>query len=168
MAETSASSGPQGQPGAGRLLSSLQGLSATLVAILQTRLELLATEVEEEKHRVLAILGWGALAILMGTVASVFLAGFITVLFWDSHPLLVLCLLTLAFAAVCSAAVLRVRRLMQTPGGMLAASLAELKADQEALLAAAGRGRGGQHAGVQAAVSPAAAPASPSEASSES
>lgn len=141
MAETSGSSPAEGGAGAGRLLSSLQGLSATLVAILQTRLELLATEVEEEKHRLLAILGWGALAILMGTVASVFLAGFITVLFWESHPLLVLSLLTLAFGGVCAAAVRRVRSLMQTPGGMLAASLAELKADQEALLAAAGRGR---------------------------
>lgn len=118
-------------------MSSMQGLAATLMAIFQTRLELLATEVEEEKQRLLAVLGWGAVAILMGTVASVFLAGFITVLFWDTHPLLVLGLLTLAFAAVCLWAVKRVQAITASPEGMLAATLAELQADHDALLAAA-------------------------------
>jgi uncharacterized membrane protein YqjE len=125
----------------GRLLSSVQGLSATLVAIFQTRLELLATEVEEEKQRMLAVLGWGALAVLMGTVASVFLAGFVTVLFWEHHPLLVLGLLTCVFAAICVYAARQVGALVQTPGGMLAASLAELQADHDALAQAAARGR---------------------------
>lgn len=118
-------------------MSSVQGLAATLMAIFQTRLELLATEVEEEKQRLLAVLGWGAVAILMGTVASVFLAGFITVLFWGTHPLLVLGLLTLAFAAVCLWAVRRVQAITASPEGMLAATLAELQADHDALLAAA-------------------------------
>lgn len=121
----------------GRLMSSVQGLAATLTAILQTRLALLATEVEEEKQRLLGVLAWGAIAILMGTVASVFLAAFITVVFWDTHPLLVLGGLTLAFAAACLWAVRRVNAITGSPEGMLAASLAELQADQEALLAAA-------------------------------
>ena len=124
-------------PASARLLSSLQGLSATLIAIFQTRLELLATELEEEKQRMLAVLGWGAVAILMGTVACVFLAAFITVLCWDSHPLLVLSGLTLAFALACLWAVRRVKAVLQTPGGMLAASLAELQADHDALAQAA-------------------------------
>lgn len=121
-------------------MSSVQGLAATLMAIFQTRLELLATEVEEEKQRLLAVLGWGAVAILMGTVASVFLAGFITVLFWGTHPLLVLGLLTLAFGAVCLWAVRRVQAITASPEGLLAASLAELQADHDALLAAARSG----------------------------
>lgn len=133
MAE--ADSSPQAHRG--RLMSSVQGLAATLMAIFQTRLALLATEVEEEKQRLLAVLAWGAVAILMGTVASVFLAGFITVLFWDTHPLLVLGLLTLAFALVCLWAVKRVQAVTQAPGGMLADTLAELQADHDALLAAA-------------------------------
>jgi uncharacterized membrane protein YqjE len=128
--------------GGGRLLSSVQGLAATLVAVFHTRLELLATEVEEEKQRLLAVLGWGALAVLMGTVASVFLAGFITVALWDSHPLLALGGLTLAFAGACVWAMRRVNAIVQSPGGMLAASLAELQADHDALKAAAARGHG--------------------------
>lgn len=130
------SSGPNPpEPGAGRLLSSLQSLSATLMAILQTRLALFATEIEEEKQRLLAVLGWGAVAVLMGTVASVFFAGFITVLFWDSHPLLALGGLTLAFALVCGLAWQRVNAIVQAPGGVLSATLAELQADHDALAA---------------------------------
>lgn len=131
------------EPGSGRLLSSLQSLSATLMAILQTRLALLATEVEEEKQRLLAVLGWGALAVLMGTVASVFLAGFITVLLWDSHPLIALGGLTLAFGSICALAWRRVNAIVQASGGMLAASLAELQADHDALAAAAARAQVG-------------------------
>lgn len=133
MAEPSAPS----EPGGSRLLASVQGLLATLMAIFQTRLELLATEVEEEKQRMLAVLAWGAVAVLMGTVACVFLAGFITVLFWDSHRLLVLGGLTLAFAMASGWAVRRVNAVVQAQGGMLAASLAELQADHDALRAAA-------------------------------
>lgn len=133
-----AANGGEAAAGArGRLMSSVQGLAATMMAILQTRLALLATEVEEEKQRLLGVLAWGAIAILMGTVASVFLAGFITVLFWDSHPLLVLGGLTAAFALACAWAVRRVNAITASPEGMLAASLAELQADHEALLAAA-------------------------------
>lgn len=122
-------------------MSSLQALSATLMAILQTRLALVATELEEEKQRLLAILGWGAVAILMGTVASVFLAGFITVLFWDTHPLLVLGGLTLGFVLACAWSVKQVRQAIHGGGDLLAASLAELQADRDALAEAAARGR---------------------------
>jgi len=132
---------PLEQPGSGRLLSSLQGLSATLMAIVQTRLALVATELEEEKQRMLAVLGWGAVAILMGTVACVFLAAFVTVLFWDTHPLMVLGGLTLAFAVACVWAARRVRAAIGEPGDFLAASLAELQSDQDALAQAAVRGK---------------------------
>jgi uncharacterized membrane protein YqjE len=129
------------------LLGSLQGLAATLTAVFQTRLALLATEVEEEKQRLLAIMGWGALAILMGTVASVFLAGFVTVLCWDSHPLLALGGLTLAFALACVWASHKVKAVAHPAAeGMLVATLAELQADHEALLAAAQARARGQHA----------------------
>lgn len=128
------------------MLASLQGLAATVTAILQTRLALLATEVEEEKHRLLAVMGWGALAILMGTVASVFLAGFITVLCWDTHPLLALGGLTLVFTLACVWAVRKAGAVAHGAQGMLEATLAELQADHDALLAAA-RGGTARHEG---------------------
>lgn len=131
-------SAPAGGRGPGeRLLRSTQGLLATLMAIFETRVALLATELEEEKRRVLAILGWGAAGVLMGTVACVFLAGWVTVLFWDTHPLWALGGLTVVFGALCALAVWRVRTLLQPTEALLAASLAELQADRDALRAAA-------------------------------
>ena len=47
------------------------------------RLELLATEIEEEKRRVLATVAWGAVAVLVGCFTLAFAAVFITVLFWE-------------------------------------------------------------------------------------
>jgi uncharacterized membrane protein YqjE len=129
-------SGESTEVGRSRLMSSVQGLAATLMAIFQTRLALLATELEEDKQRLLSALAWGAVAILMGTVASVFLAAFITVLFWDTHPLLVLGGLTLAFSLACLWAAQRVMAMARTSHGLLAASLAELQADQDAMAAA--------------------------------
>lgn len=122
-------------------MASLQGLGATLLAMGQTRLALLATELEEEKQRLLATLAWGAVALLLGCMACLFLAAFVTVLFWDTpHRLLAMACVTLLFAAGAAWAAWRVRQLGRTPeGGMLSASLAELEADCAALALAASR-----------------------------
>lgn len=114
--------------------ASLQGLMATLLAILHTRLELLATEIEEEKRRVLATVAWGAVAVLVGCFTLAFAAVFITVLFWDSHRLWVLGMMTLAFGAISAWAMHRVKTLMRESGEMLSATLAELDADRRALM----------------------------------
>lgn len=128
---TDSSKGPSSQ---GRGLgASLQGLMATLLAILHTRLELLATEIEEEKRRVLATVAWGAVAVLVGCFALAFAAVFITVLFWDSHRLWVLGMMTLAFGVISAWAMHRVKTLVQESGAMLSATLAELDADRQAL-----------------------------------
>jgi uncharacterized membrane protein YqjE len=124
------------------LLASLQGLSGTVLGIAQTRLALLATEVEEEKQRVLRALAWGALALLLGTMACLFLALLITVVFWDTHRLLALSVVTAVFLFGALLAAWQFRQQGGSAvGGALAASLAELGADCAALAAAAGRGR---------------------------
>lgn len=122
---------------AGGLGASLQGLLATLIAIFQTRLALLVTEVEEEKRRLLATVAWGAVAVLIGCFGLAFAAVFVTVLFWDSHRLAVLGGMTVLFFALAAWAMWRVRQLVQASGDMLAATLAELDADRQALMRAA-------------------------------
>lgn len=114
--------------------ASLQGLMATVLGIFQTRLELLATEIEEEKRRVLATVAWGAVAVLVGCFALAFAAVFITVLFWDSHRLWVLGLMTLLFFGISAWAMHRVKTLLRESGAMLSATLAELEADRQALM----------------------------------
>jgi uncharacterized membrane protein YqjE len=120
------------RPASGGLSASLLGLSATLLAIFQTRLALLATEIEEEKRRFLSTMAWSMAAVLMGCMALVFSAAFLTVLWWDTHRLLVLGCAAGLFACVCAAAVWHVRGLLASPP-MLEATLAELEADRQAL-----------------------------------
>jgi uncharacterized membrane protein YqjE len=118
----------------GGLGASLQGLAATMMAIFQTRLALLATEVEEEKQRLLAAMAWGAAAVLLGCFALAFLGVFIVVCLWDSNRLLALGLMSLAFMGGSALAFWRLRLYVRTSGGMLAATLAELDADRQALM----------------------------------
>ena len=62
----------------------------TALALARVRLELLATEVQEEKARLLGLLVFGGAAILLLVAGIVFLAAFLTVLLWESHRLVVL------------------------------------------------------------------------------
>lgn len=127
---------PPGSPPGGApsgLGSSLRQLSGTVLDIARTRLALLATEVEEEKRRLLAVMAWGGFGILMGSVALVSLAAFVTVLFWDTHRLLVLGLLTLGFVGLCTLAAWQVRTLLGESAEPLRETLAELDADRKAL-----------------------------------
>ncbi|MGE5451630.1 MAG: phage holin family protein [Acidobacteriota bacterium] len=117
----------------GGLGRSLRALAATMMAIFQTRLALLTTELEEEKQRLLATMAWGAVAILMGCFALAFFALFVAVMFWDSHRLLALGSMGLLFLALCAGACWQVRSLSRASAGLLAATLAEVEADRQAL-----------------------------------
>lgn len=116
------------------LKGSVQALMATVLAIFQTRLALLATELEEEKQRLLATMAWGAVAILLGSFALMFVALFVAVLFWDSHRLLAIGTMATLFAAMAGWAGWRVRQLTVASTQPLAATLAELEADRQALI----------------------------------
>lgn len=129
QSESSTTSKPSG----GGLRSSLQGLAATLLAIFQTRLALLSTELEEEKQRLLATMAWGAVAVLLAGFAVAFAAMFLVVVFWDTHRVLVMALVTTFFGLGATLAVRQAARLLRQSSGMLSATLAELDADREAL-----------------------------------
>jgi uncharacterized membrane protein YqjE len=120
----------------GGLGASLQGLGATLSAILHNRMALLALDLEEERTRVLAVLAWGAVGVLMGSVALVCAAAFVTVLFWDTHRVLVLGLISAGFTALCVLAICQARAWMAGGAGLLSATMAELDADRSTLAAA--------------------------------
>lgn len=119
------------QPGG--LLHSLRGLATHGVALLRNRLTLLATELEEEKSRLLRLLLLGAAAFVMLAAGLVFLAIFLTVLLWDEHRLLVLGLVTAGFLGFGTLALLVAVRTARTGSRLFSASLAELAADQSVL-----------------------------------
>ncbi|GAB3397918.1 phage holin family protein [Massilia agilis] len=62
-------------------------IGATLVAMLHTRLELAAVEVQEEARRLSGYLAWTLMAVLLGAGAVLFAALFVVLLFWDSYRL---------------------------------------------------------------------------------
>jgi len=115
------------------LLASLRGLLTTTVSLLKTRGELLVVEWEEEKLRLTGLLLYSALAVLLGGVGLVFLAVFLTVLFWESHRLWVLGTFATLFLTAGFMATVMVRRLMTTKSRLFVASLAELERDEFAL-----------------------------------
>ena len=115
------------------LFASLRGLLGTALGMLQTRLELLVTEFEEEKLRLLGLLGFGAAALLLLGTGIVFLALFLTVLFWDSNRLLVLGCFTALFLVCGGIALFMAWRCANAPSRLFSASLAELAEDCAAL-----------------------------------
>jgi len=118
------------------LFSSLRSLLATAVGLLHTRLELLATELHEEKIRLLSLVAYGLAAVLLLSFGAVFLVVFLTVLFWDSNRLLVLGLGTFLLLGGGLLALTAALRLARAGSRLFSASLAELRKDRVDLEAA--------------------------------
>ncbi|MDP2107579.1 MAG: phage holin family protein [Rhodocyclaceae bacterium] len=118
------------------LFASLRGFAATAIVLLRTRVGLLKVEALEEVGRVRGMLLWGIAAVLLGVAGAVFLALFLTVLFWDSHRLLALGIFAALFIAAATMAVALALRLARQGSQLFVASLAELRQDEAALLAA--------------------------------
>jgi len=113
------------------LLGSLKRLTNTCIGIVHTRLELLSTDLEEGRERLISLLAMTFVALFCLCFGMVLLAILIVVLFWDTHRLLVLSLLTGLFiftGAVIGA--LAIRALKSMPR-MFEASLAELVKDHQ-------------------------------------
>lgn len=115
------------------LLASLRRLAATLVAVFQTRLELLATEVEEERVRLGRLLLLGAAAAFFLALGMLTLTLFVIVLFWDTHRLLVAGLLAALYLGAGLAIAFAARREARARPRLFAASLSELAKDRERL-----------------------------------
>lgn len=108
-------------------------MAATLLAIIQTRLDLAATEVEEESLRYfsylllsLAAMFCIGLAIVLGTLL-------IVVLYWDTNRIGVLLVLTVLFAFVGIMIGLRVRSRYRDKPKLLLHTMTELSRDGEML-----------------------------------
>jgi uncharacterized membrane protein YqjE len=120
------------------ILDSLRRMLATLVDLLQTRVELFTTELEEEMHRVAVLLLWAVIATFFGGLTVLMLSLTIVIAFWEGNRLLAASLMTLLFFGIVLTAVLTLRAKIRAHPRLLAESLAELRRDRDAL---AGRDR---------------------------
>ena len=118
-------------PAPGSVGSRLRGYVAGALGILQTRLELLATEFQEEKLRLGSLLGFAAAAFFFLGFGIILLALFLTVLLWDTHRLLALGVFTGIFLAIGIIAALAAARIGRQGSRLFAASISELAQDRE-------------------------------------
>ena len=115
------------------LLESLRGLAKTFVALVQTRIEIFASEVDEERTRVGRILVLAVVALFCLGLAVVLAVLLIAVLFWENNRLLALGVLAGVFALGGAAALLALRSAVKRRPKFLAATLAELRKDEKEL-----------------------------------
>lgn len=118
---------------AANLLASLRRVMSTLIAMVETRLELLVVEFEEERVRLGEMLVLGALAFLCLMLSIILIAFLIIVLFWETHRiesmLGVIVFFLLAAFALGRAVVAKKRERPR----LFAATLGELRRDREEL-----------------------------------
>ncbi len=118
------------QPAEG-LLNSLKNLTVTLIAIIHTRLELLSTDLEEGRERLISLLAIIFVSLFCLCFGAVLLTLLIVVIFWDTHRLLALGTLTGLFIAAGAILSIMALRALKSMPRMFEASLAELIKDHQ-------------------------------------
>lgn len=115
------------------LLESLRNLAKTFVALVQTRIEIFANEIDEERMRLARVVVLALTALFCLGIAVVLLVLLIAVLFWEDNRLLAIGVLAGLFALAGFAALLTLRSAARERPKFLSATLAELRKDQKEL-----------------------------------
>ena len=115
------------------LLASLKGLLSTAASIAQTRLELLSTDVQIARSKLISILVLILFSLFFLFFGLVMLALFIVIYSWESNRMLALGLLTGGFLSLGLIFSLIVLRSLKTMPKLFEATIAELDKDRKAL-----------------------------------
>ena len=115
------------------LFESLKTLSVSLVSIVHTRLELLSTDVAEEREQLTSFLVLVLVALGCFGVGVVLLAMLVVVAFWETHRLLALAGMTGLFLAAGVGLGWFAMHRVRTKPRLFEASLAELTKDRQQL-----------------------------------
>lgn len=126
-------SGARAAPPGGGLAASLRRLVATLIEILQTRLELLATEYEEERAWLRSLLLYAVVAVFFLAFGTLLLTLFVVLLFWDEYRLIAVGGVALFYLLVGLGAWALLRAKARSRPRFLSATIAELGKDRAAL-----------------------------------
>jgi uncharacterized membrane protein YqjE len=115
------------------LIASLKNLTGSLIGIVQTRLELVRVEIEEGRQHLVRLLVLTLFSIFCLCMGVFLLAILLIVLFWDTHRVLVISLLTISFLAAGSVLWMMTLKSLKRMPKMFEASLAELLRDRHHL-----------------------------------
>lgn len=110
-------------------------LLATLLDIGHTRLQLAATEIEEELLRLAGLLATAVLVLFLLGVGTLLAAGWLVLAVDPAQRLLTLGVLVLLFLGAALAALLRLRQRLARKPPLLQATLGEMEKDRQALRA---------------------------------
>lgn len=115
------------------LLASVRVLLGTLLGIAQTRLELVVTELEEERLRLTRLFVFGFLALFFFGLGVLVLSLLVVAAFWDTHRLAAIVGVALMHLGIAFYCVMSARRLAAHKPRLFSATLAELDKDRAAL-----------------------------------
>jgi uncharacterized membrane protein YqjE len=115
------------------LIASITNLAGSLISIVQTRLELVRVEIEEGRQHLVRLLFLTLFSIFCLCMGVFLVAILLIVLFWDTHRVLVISLLTLSFLAAGGVLLMMTLKTLKRMPKMFEASLAELLRDRHHL-----------------------------------
>lgn len=124
---------PGSGAGAGGLAASLRRLISTALELAQLRLELLGTELEQQKLRIASGLVWAAVAVVLFALALVLVVACVLIAFWDGYRFHAAGVMLLLCAGGGALAWRHARARLATPPGAFALSAGELKRDLDTL-----------------------------------
>lgn len=115
------------------LLASLQRLLATFLEILQTRVEIVATEYEEERERIRELVILSFLSLFFASLGLLLLTLFVVVLYWETHRLYALGGFAVLYLVLGIAASAVLRQRLRNRSRLFSTTLAEISRDRERL-----------------------------------
>lgn len=124
------------EPDAGHgpgLLASLQRLMATLLEVLQTRVEIIATEFEEERVRLRELVVYGVLMLFFVSVGLTLATLFVVTLYWDTNRLAVLGGVASLYLGLGGIAGIVLYRRLKCRSRLFATTVSELAKDRDQL-----------------------------------
>lgn len=115
------------------LFDSVKTMAGTLIAMVQTRLELLSTELEEEREWLTAMLIWIFIALFCAVLAVILATLLVVVVFWDSYRLSAIGFMLVIFILGAAFAWRTVYKMTTSKPRLFSATLSELSKDRELL-----------------------------------
>lgn len=118
-------------PHAAGPVEAARALGSSVLALFRARVELIGVELAEEVGRSKRMLLLAAVAATFLAMALLLFAAFVVVVFWDTHRLLAIGGVTLAYAGIGLGAALRLRAAARASPAPFSATLAEFRNDLE-------------------------------------
>ncbi|MES2320512.1 MAG: phage holin family protein [Pseudomonadota bacterium] len=111
------------------IIESMGRIGTTLLAMVQTRMELAAVEIEEESRRTLVHFVLALISLIFFAIALVLVSLTIILVFWDTYRLLATLGLAALYTVIGIVVAMKLKASFATKPRFLAATVGELKKD---------------------------------------